>query len=139
LLASHEFTRLHLAKADMRVLGSLKRSLLAPEYVAEFIRAFHAEINRQRRDAETLAGAKRRELEELERRLDGLIDAIADGLRAPGLQAKLDQLDSRRTDLQRELDAFSARGEEKPYWRFRLQPRFRKIDFSDPGARSPSR
>jgi site-specific DNA recombinase len=121
------------------VLGSLKRSLLAPEYVAEFIRAFHAEINRQRRDAETLAGAKRRELEELERRLDGLIDAIADGLRAPGLQAKLDQLDSRRTDLQRELDAFSARGEKKPYWQFRLQPRFRKIDFSHPGARSPSR
>jgi hypothetical protein len=85
------------------VLGSLKQHLLAPEYVAEFIRAFHAEMNRQRRDAETLAEVKRRELGEVKRRLDGLIEAIADGLRAPGLQAKLDQLESRREDLE-ELD-----------------------------------
>jgi hypothetical protein len=64
-----------------------------PDFVAEFIREFHAEINRQRRDAELSLGLKRRELEETCRRLDGLIEAIADGFRAPRRQAKLDELE----------------------------------------------
>jgi site-specific DNA recombinase len=87
------------------VLNALKRHLLAPAYVQEFIRAFHAEVNRQRRDAEITAGVKRKELDEVQRRLSGLIDAIADGLRAPGLQARLDELESRKLELQRELEA----------------------------------
>jgi site-specific DNA recombinase len=85
------------------VLEALKRHLLAPEYVQEFVSAFHTELNRQRHDAEILVGVKRRELEDVGRRLDGLIDAIADGLRAPGLQSKLDQLESRKVELAREL------------------------------------
>ena len=87
------------------VLDALKRHLLAPEYVQEFVDAFHAEVNRQRRDAEIAAGVKRKEFDEVQRRLDGLIDAIADGLRAPGLQTRLDELERRKFDLQRELEA----------------------------------
>ena len=71
----------------------------------EFISAFDTELNRQQHDAEILAGLKRKELEEVRRRLDSLIDAIADGLRAPGLQARLDQLENRKTELERELAA----------------------------------
>jgi site-specific DNA recombinase len=87
------------------VLNALKRHLLSPEYVKEFVDAFHAEVNRQRRDAEIAAGIKRKELDEVQRRLGGLIDAIADGLRAPGLQARLDEIESRKLQLQRELEA----------------------------------
>ena len=39
---------------------------------------------------------KRRELEGVRRKLSGLIDAIADGLRAPGLQGKLAEFEARR-------------------------------------------
>lgn len=84
------------------VLNGLKRHLLSPEYVKEFITAFHAEVNRQRTDAEIAGGITRKELDEVQRRLGGLIDAITDGLRAPSLQTRLDQLESRRSELQRE-------------------------------------
>jgi hypothetical protein len=75
-----------------------------PDFVAEFIREFHAEINRQRRDAELSLGLKRREFEETCRRLDGLIEAIADGFRAPRRQAKLDELEQSKAKLQSQID-----------------------------------
>ena len=54
-----------------------------PEFVAAFIKEFHAEVNRLRRDAEVALEVKRRELEETCRKLDGLIEAIADGFGPP--------------------------------------------------------
>jgi site-specific DNA recombinase len=81
-----------------------KHNLMHPDFVAEFIREFHAEINRQRRDAELSLGLKRRELEETCRRLDGLIEAIADGFRAPRRQAKLDELEQSKAKLQSKID-----------------------------------
>ena len=91
------------------ILDALKHNLMHPDFVAEFIREFHAEINRQRRDAELSLGLKRRELEETCRRLDGLIEAIADGFRAPGLQAKLDELELSKAKLQSRLVAHPRR------------------------------
>jgi len=44
--------------------------------VGEFIREFHAEVNGQRRGAELTTGLKRRELDEVQRKLDGLIEAM---------------------------------------------------------------
>jgi hypothetical protein len=82
------------------ILNALKNNLMHPDFVAEFIREFHAELNRQRRDAELTIKFKRRELEETCRKLDGLIEAIADGFRAPGLQAKLDELEQAKARLQ---------------------------------------
>ena len=37
------------------------------------------------------------------RRLDGLIEAIADGLRTPGLKAKLEDLERRKAELEQDL------------------------------------
>jgi hypothetical protein len=45
---------------------------------------FHAEMNRQRRDAELLLGEKHRKLEKTRQKLDGLVEAIAEGFRAWG-------------------------------------------------------
>jgi hypothetical protein len=45
----------------------LKDNLMHPDLVAEFIREFHAEVNRQRRDAALSLGLKRRELDEVRR------------------------------------------------------------------------
>jgi len=86
------------------VLEALKRHLLASEYVEEFIRAFHLELNRQRLDSEITAGMNRKQLEEVQRQLDRLIDAIADGLRGPGLQARFDQLEDRKSALEQQLN-----------------------------------
>jgi hypothetical protein len=63
---------------------------------------------------------KRRELEETCRKLDGLIEAIADGFRAPGLQAKLDELEQTKSMLQSEI-------ERAPEPSTRLHPNLAKL------------
>jgi len=90
------------------ILDALRCDLMHPDFVAEFIREFHAEINRQRRDAELVINLKHRELEETCRKLDGLIEAIAEGFRAPGLQARLNELEQSKATLQSEVDGAPA-------------------------------
>jgi DNA invertase Pin-like site-specific DNA recombinase len=85
------------------ILDGLRQRLMAPELVEEFIRAFHQQINLQRREGDVLRDAKRRELADVERKLNGLVDAIADGLRGPGLQQRLDGLEARRTEIEKNL------------------------------------
>ncbi len=72
---------------------------MAPELVKEFTAEFHREVNRQRRDQEIEQTLQRRELEEVSRKLDGLINAITDGLRTPGLRSKLEELEGRKEEL----------------------------------------
>ena len=87
------------------ILDGLRQRLMAPELVEEFIRAFQKEINHQRREDDALRDAKGRELADIKRKLDGLIEAIADGLRAPGLQQRLDELEARRIAIEECLAA----------------------------------
>ena len=61
-----------------------------------FIAEFHREVNRPRRDQEIEQSLRKPELEEVGRKLDGLINAIADGLRIPGLKSKLDEIEARK-------------------------------------------
>jgi len=87
------------------IIDGLRQRLMAPEFVEEFIRAFQNEINLQRRESNAVHEAKRRELADVMRKLDGLIDAIADGLRAPGLQHRLDELEARRNEITQDLSS----------------------------------
>jgi site-specific DNA recombinase len=81
------------------VLDALKRNLMQPALVKEFADAFVAEINAARRQQDNLKKQREKELAEVNRKLDGLIEAIATGLRSPGLQAKLDDLERRKAML----------------------------------------
>ena len=87
------------------VLDGLKDRLMAPDLVEEFVREFHAEINRRSRDGETRTEQMRRELRQVETKLKGLIDAIADGLRSEGLSEALAELERRKAELQAGIDA----------------------------------
>jgi DNA invertase Pin-like site-specific DNA recombinase len=87
------------------ILSGLQQRLMAPDAVEEFVAAFHEEVNRARRDETAARAGRERELAEVRRKLDGLIDAIADGLRAPGLQQKLDDLEVRKATLEQALAA----------------------------------
>ena len=82
------------------IVDALKNQLMAPDLVAQFIEEFHREVNRQRQGAEVERAAAQSELATVSRKLDGLVDAIADGLRAAGLQQRLDDLESRKAVLQ---------------------------------------
>ena len=95
------------------MLQALETRLMEPELVATFVAEFAAEWNRLRAEASAGLISRRRELEAVERKLDGLIDAIADGLRTPGLQGRLDELEQRRVELRSEIAAAEA-GPELP-------------------------
>ena len=73
---------------------------MAPELVETFVAEFHAEVNRLNREREHAQEARHRELDEVSRKLDGLIEAIAEGLRSPGLQAKLEELELRKQSIE---------------------------------------
>ena len=81
------------------VLEGLKGQLMEPQLVEEFIRAFHQEINRQNSAQEMHAVEHQAELARVTRKLKGLYDAIADGLRTPGLKDQLLELEARQTQL----------------------------------------
>jgi site-specific DNA recombinase len=87
------------------ILDALKNQLMAPELVAAFIDEVHRELNRQRQGAELQRSSAAAELASVSRKLEGLVEAIADGLRAPGLQRRLDDLESRKADLEASLGA----------------------------------
>ena len=90
---------------EAQVLEALGDRLMEPDLVAEFVSEFTAEWNRQVATASASVTGKRRDLEAARRKLDGLIDAIADGLRSPGLQGKLNDLESRCVTLEAEIAA----------------------------------
>ena len=85
------------------ILDALRTRLMQPEHVATFIAEFTAEWNRLQAEASALNTAGRRELDVVQRKLDGLIDALADGFRALGLQERLDELGARKAELERAL------------------------------------
>jgi site-specific DNA recombinase len=92
-------------KVEDVILNALKCRLMAPDLVEEFIVAFHAETNKAIREAGTLNKVKEQELAKVTRQLDGLYDAIADGLRTAGLKEKLEDLEARKQELAAELAA----------------------------------
>jgi hypothetical protein len=81
----------------------MRDQLMQPEHVATFVEEFTAEWNRLRAEASAQGAVRGREVETIERKLAGLIDAIAEGLRAPGLQQKLNKLEARKAALSADL------------------------------------
>ena len=76
---------------------------MRPEHVEEFITGFTAEWNRLQGAIEADNMARGRQLETVTRKLDQLIEAICDGVRAPGLQQKLDELEARKASLLQQM------------------------------------
>ena len=87
------------------VMTALQQNLMHPDLVREFVAAFQAEMNKERDNANIERRQSERQLADITRQLDGLITAITEGLRAPGLQQKLDQLESEKARLDSLLKA----------------------------------
>ncbi|MCR9152334.1 MAG: recombinase family protein [Rhodobacteraceae bacterium] len=87
------------------VLQLLRDRLMQPDAVAAFVSEFGREMNT--RNSSVVAERERLATQRtsLARKLDGLYDAIAEGLRTPGLQDKLTALESQLSDLDAKLAA----------------------------------
>jgi site-specific DNA recombinase len=99
-------------RLEAQVLAALRDAVMQPEAIAAFVEEFSREWNRGLAERGAAAEGRRRELEAVRRKLSGLIDAMADGYRAPDLQERLDELSTRRASLEAELSA--AKGSELP-------------------------
>jgi site-specific DNA recombinase len=102
------------------VLEGLKTRLMAPDLVEEFVRAFHAEVNKQLAEDDAAHRHITQELQKISTKLDGLYNAIADGLRTKGLRTKLEQLEKQQSELQDKLT-------EVPPPQPRLHPNLAKL------------
>ncbi|HCK84273.1 MAG TPA: hypothetical protein DHW63_07075 [Hyphomonadaceae bacterium] len=65
-------------KLDQRVLSGLKRILLAPDLVADAVKAFHEEENTRRARASRRRVELERDLAEADRRMDRLVEKFVD-------------------------------------------------------------
>ena len=93
------------ATLEDAALGLLRDRLMQPDAVAEFVTALTRAANAQRRDEGIKHEQTRKALKDVERKLAGLYDAIADGLRTPGLLQKLQALEEEKAELKRKLEA----------------------------------
>jgi DNA invertase Pin-like site-specific DNA recombinase len=87
------------------VLDLIRDHLMQPDAVRAFISAYHRDINAGRDAAAHERGRLERKHSALAAKLDGLYDAVADGLRTPGLLAKIEDLEAEKTLIEAGLDA----------------------------------
>ena len=88
---------------EATVLDALRHRLMDPELFKLFVAEFTAEWNRLQASAGAGLAAKRSELAEVRRRIDGLIRAIEEGLYEPSMKARMQGLERRREALEAEL------------------------------------
>lgn len=91
--------RVRRPRLEAMVMEALGSQLMRPDRVAAFCKAFIAEWNRGQAEASAATEARKRELQAVLRKLDNLVEAIAEGVRAPGVQRKLEELEARREQL----------------------------------------
>ena len=88
---------------EATVLDALRHRLMDPELFKLFVAEFTAEWNRLQASAGAGLAAKRSELAEVRRRIDGLIRAIEEGLYELSMKARMQGLERRREALEAEL------------------------------------
>ena len=95
-------------QVEDRVLTALSSHLMDPELFAVFCEEFIAETNRLRSNAGASFAAKEAELAQTKRALDRLVQALIDGAPAATVNAKMEELETKRTKLEAELANRSA-------------------------------
>ena len=88
------------AAVERRVLGALQDRMLSPELVVAFVEAYQAELAEDRLQRERQAAAGRHELEDVTRRLAGVVDAMERCSWSPSLQARLSDLEARKAGIE---------------------------------------
>jgi site-specific DNA recombinase len=92
-------------EVEERVLRALRDKLMRKDLFEEFCREYTREINRLRMTQRSGLSRTRQELNRVERELRQLVQAIKDGVSGLTLKDEFASLESKRVDLQRQLEA----------------------------------
>ena len=85
------------------VIEALQHQLMQPAFVEEFIAAFNEETSQHASHGAIERKETQRRLAEVKKQLEGLITAIAEGLRSDTLQERLNALEIERKELETKL------------------------------------
>jgi DNA invertase Pin-like site-specific DNA recombinase len=108
------------AEIEARVFEGLKRKLMTPELVREFIRALQEEVNRMGAEREQQHRADRMQLESIERKIAGIVVAVEAGNYSRTLGDRLAELERQQESLRLGLS-------EPPPSIVRLHPRLAEV------------
>ena len=84
---------------ETSVLDGLKRHLMKPELVKEFITEYHRELNRLSATRDQDVAGKRQELQRTERQIRAIVEAIKEGIGAAAVKDELGALEAKKTQL----------------------------------------
>jgi hypothetical protein len=87
------------AVVQERVIDALRRQLMQPALVAEFIAEFNKEWRRLAVEVKAQTASHQRERAALDRRIANLVEAIADGRSSPAILAKLREEEAKKARL----------------------------------------
>ncbi|HEY6432147.1 MAG TPA: recombinase family protein [Acetobacteraceae bacterium] len=95
-------------RIEARVLHGLKDRLLAPELVADFVRAYAEEMATVQRQASSQRDRLKAEHADTDRRLQGVLKAIENGAWSDALRSRLAELEARKRNLESRIEAAGA-------------------------------
>jgi site-specific DNA recombinase len=90
---------------EQRALSGLTEKLVSAEAVAEAVRGYHEELNRQKRERRAQTAADRQALPKVERAIAGIIAAIEDGMYQPAMKARMTELEQQKVEMSARLAA----------------------------------
>jgi DNA invertase Pin-like site-specific DNA recombinase len=90
---------------EQRALSGLTEKLVSAEAVAEAVRAYHEELNRQNHKRRAQIDADRKALPKIERAINGIMAAIEDGMYQPAMKARMAELEHQKEEIEARLRA----------------------------------
>ncbi len=87
---------------EARVFSGLKDRLMAPELIAEFVRGYQEDVERERKERRKEEAQRTKRLADIDRKIEGILRAIEDGLYEPAMKARLNELKAEQVALSHE-------------------------------------
>ena len=87
-----------------KVVELLNHGLMRPNAVKAFVNAYQREFNELQKHRFAASNAVKDDLAATSKKLNGLYDALADGMRSEGIMARISELEARVKDLKAALD-----------------------------------
>ncbi|WP_419914596.1 recombinase family protein [Hoeflea sp.] len=84
---------------EERILSGLTEKLVSADRVAEAVRAYSEELNKQNRERRTQVELDRKALDKIERAIAGIMAAIEDGMYQPAMKARMEDLERQKTEV----------------------------------------
>ena len=89
---------------EQTILDALKDELLAPACVEAFVEEFQTEVDKLAKSRNADRHRDEKELADVQRKIDGLIRAIEDGMYNDSMKARMTELEERKAELEARLD-----------------------------------